>query len=532
MSTILKVIDRVDQGKPNAFSTAAKVAWLAALDGRIAVDVFLMDIAELEQFAYRYPEDVERELLVSFPHDDIYDLWLAARIDFENGEYDKYQNTMAMYNEHYASFVQWFTRTYEPARGGGFRHCGNMPSYYITAYALAVKQGFEGDEAAWLASLHGREVEFQCQKYMLQWRRATSETQKEEAWKDLVDVASVLVDHDAIAELVREDLQKKIAPKAGFIYPLASGAVPEGFLLCDGAEYDREEYPELFAAIGTIYGEGNGNTTFNVPNLATRVPVGSGEGYEIGATGGEAEHVLTVAQIPSVGVNVFREKASTGDWAFYADFTQVNIGSTCAGTFRSENQPVDNMQPYTVVNYIIATGKDTAVSVADIVLGTQAIPLEVQYGGTGASNPADARKKLGITPENIGAIPRSGGTMTGALEMDGHDIYDVGHILPTFLNGVQIEGFKSGKNNGNHALDKYGTSVYLFLGYCNGIGACAYVVSSRQEDDAVDVHKIAGGEYASISFYADDTEQLKFILLPYSSCLVIRIGMWHTKELG
>lgn len=90
-----------------------------------------------------------------------------------------------------------------------------------------------------------------------------------------------------------------VKQKAGFIYPLASANVPEGFLLCDGAEYLREEYPELFTAIGTIYGSGDGVSTFNIPNLQTRVPIGMGDGYELGNVGGEETHTLTINEIPA-----------------------------------------------------------------------------------------------------------------------------------------------------------------------------------------------------------------------------------------
>lgn len=54
------------------------------------------------------------------------------------------------------------------------------------------------------------------------------------------------------------------------------------------------------------------------------------------------------------------------------------------------------MQPYTVINYIISTGKDNTVYIRDVINGAQVIPLEVQYGGTGALNADDARKNLGI----------------------------------------------------------------------------------------------------------------------------------------
>lgn len=198
-------------------------------------------------------------------------------------------------------------------------------------------------------------------------------------------------------------------PKAGFIYPLATPVVPEGFLLCDGAEYNRTEYSELFAAIGTIYGSGDGSTTFNVPNLATRVPVGKGSGYALGATGGESEHTLTLNEMPThdhgsdsknmmgdIGLQVSGDEGGgVGfgvEWAYLSPRTDLYIHVEPNGGSQAHN----NMQPYTVVNYIIATGKDTGVSVQDVITGAQALPLGVEYGGTGATNAATARQNLGI----------------------------------------------------------------------------------------------------------------------------------------
>ena len=117
MAKINDIINRVDEAKPNAYTQESKLRWIAELDGKMALNVFLMDIVEVQQFAYRYPEGMECEPLVKFPHDEIYDLWLYAKIDFANGEYAKYQNSMEQFNAHYGDFVRWFARTYDPAQG-------------------------------------------------------------------------------------------------------------------------------------------------------------------------------------------------------------------------------------------------------------------------------------------------------------------------------------------------------------------------------------------------------------------------------
>ena len=61
----------------------------------------------------------------------------------------------------------------------------------------------------------------------------------------------------------------------GSIFYLAYSSVPAGYLVCNGQAVSRTEYSDLFAAIGTAYGTGNGSTTFNVPNLIDRFPQGS-----------------------------------------------------------------------------------------------------------------------------------------------------------------------------------------------------------------------------------------------------------------
>ncbi|DBA76535.1 TPA: hypothetical protein ACH3X2_008590 [Trebouxia sp. C0005] len=80
-------------------------------------------------------------------------------------------------------------------------------------------------------------------------------------------------------------------------------ATPDGWLPCDGKAVNREKYSQLFGVIKSAYGDGDGQTTFNVPNLQGRVAVGQGSegsGFEkVGSTGGEAAHKLQEHEMPA-----------------------------------------------------------------------------------------------------------------------------------------------------------------------------------------------------------------------------------------
>jgi microcystin-dependent protein len=89
---------------------------------------------------------------------------------------------------------------------------------------------------------------------------------------------------------------------SGIISQFAGSAAPPGYLLCDGSAVSRTIFSSLFTTIGTTYGTGDGTTTFNLPNLQNRIPVGRGPDTEfdtLGETGGVKAVTLTSSQIPA-----------------------------------------------------------------------------------------------------------------------------------------------------------------------------------------------------------------------------------------
>gem|GEM_PF-2681984 len=103
---------------------------------------------------------------------------------------------------------------------------------------------------------------------------------------------------------------KTVIP-AGEFGSTFSDTLPAGTLLCDGASLLRNEWPELFEALGTKYGAAD-EEHFSLPNAVGRCIIGAGTGYELGSTGGEAEHVLTVDELPAHAhrTNVYTDSAS------------------------------------------------------------------------------------------------------------------------------------------------------------------------------------------------------------------------------
>lgn len=85
-----------------------------------------------------------------------------------------------------------------------------------------------------------------------------------------------------------------------FVWPGDPNALPSGLLPCNGMAVSREQYANLFAAIGTKYGAGDGHTTFNLPNVQDRVLIGASGTKPWGSSGGSNSVVLSEAQLPVI----------------------------------------------------------------------------------------------------------------------------------------------------------------------------------------------------------------------------------------
>lgn len=199
---------------------------------------------------------------------------------------------------------------------------------------------------------------------------------------------------------------------AGIIMPFAGTVAPENYLFCDGSAVSRTTYATLYAVIGDTFGAGDGSTTFNLPDLSGRVPLGVSMSHALGTTGGSETVTLTESELPahvhevpqhghadtivattpafshSITQPVFKYTASGGSNAGSGFDIRAYTSTTKATAKRSTNVAVaahaasnctmggaiadkaafdsgtiggglahNNMQPYLPVNFVICTGE-------------------------------------------------------------------------------------------------------------------------------------------------------------------------------
>jgi microcystin-dependent protein len=171
----------------------------------------------------------------------------------------------------------------------------------------------------------------------------------------------------------------------GAVLPFAGVSPPGGWFVCDGSAVSRTTYAALFAQLGTYWGTGDNVSTFNIPNLVNRVPVGYGTGtiYGYGTYGGEVNHTLSGAEMPNHSHSITdqlhghsdsghthqRAAVFVGAGSTIASGNGWGLGTAAGGTGYAAisnaysninhteavggNATHNNMQPYAVLYFII-----------------------------------------------------------------------------------------------------------------------------------------------------------------------------------
>jgi len=141
---------------------------------------------------------------------------------------------------------------------------------------------------------------------------------------------------------------------------------PKGWSFCNGQTLAINQNQASFSLLGTMYG-GNGQTTFQLPNLQGRTPIHFGNGFTQGQVGGETTHTLSASEMPqhTHAVSGVNAQANSNNPAGHllADTGQgITVYGNAAPTTLAPgtvtnaggSQPHENEQPYLVMNWIIA----------------------------------------------------------------------------------------------------------------------------------------------------------------------------------
>lgn len=163
------------------------------------------------------------------------------------------------------------------------------------------------------------------------------------------------------------EIEPVINPLVGEIKMFGGSQIPAGWFLCDGSTVSRTTYSGLFRVIGTVFGVGDGSTTFTLPDFRQKFPMGvaaSGTGNALGATGGSIDHTHALSDSAYAQIAVFNSggnsfaDARTIAVTSFTSSDRVTSAGTTSGVASTKGVPLRGATdatnpPFLVVNFII-----------------------------------------------------------------------------------------------------------------------------------------------------------------------------------
>ena len=434
--------------------------WLNQVEGQILHEIFLLALSEITPYSATPTE----ALAAPYPYDGIYLLWMEAQVDFANGEYERYTNTMQRYNVAWNDLARHIAKCIRPVYGRAVEQ-----GYYLSAYGIAKAHGYTGTETEWLASLKGATGEPGKDGKPFNWRGA---------WDAAATYAHLdAVEHNGSCYVWTDDADSTAGDEPG---------VNELWELCAAAGASADLPPVL----------GNFNAAMQ-DEAAGSIPVYAGdEAWEI-------EKLITKfnentplnGYIPDtawVAAYMEAQKALLKllpDSAAADDGKLLQVGADGAAAW-GDKLPTALKNPKALTFTGAATGTYD---------GSEALTITIPEGGSGGSTGGGLRKMSAVASYigiPVAELPQDGTVWMCISKGDGAELYS---------GTVTIEGGSLTANN----LIAVSSGSVIQLNQATTIGA-GFVIYGMSATDYVGVWQQVGAGSAAINWRGEWAEATKY----------------------
>lgn len=482
--------------------------WLNQLEGQILHEIFLLALSEITPYSATPTE----ALAAPYPYDGIYLLWMEAQVDFANGEYERYTNTMQRYNAAWNDLARHIAKCIRPVYGRAVEQ-----GYYLSAYGIAKAHGYTGTEAEWLASLKGAAGEPGKDGKPFHWRGAW-DAAATYAHLDAVEhngscyVWTDDADSTAGDEPGVDELWELCAAKGSKGDPGAAGAPgPQGDPGADYAltEADKTEIADKITADGLEFILVDPPTGGDLPevlgNLGTAMADAAEGAIPIadGANGWTTEKIIKIytgdkdliGYIPDtawVAAYMTAQKALLKllpDSAAADTGKLLQVGADGAAAW-GDKLPTALKNPKALTFTGAATGTYD---------GSEALTITIPEGGSGGSTGGGLRKMSAVSGYigiPVAELPQDGTVWMCISKGDGAELYS---------GTVTIEGGSLTANN----LIAVSSGSVIQLNQATTIGV-GFVIYGMSATDYVGVWQQVGAGSAAINWRGEYSAQTAY----------------------
>lgn len=482
--------------------------WINQLEGQILHEIFLLDLSEITPYTATPTE----ALAAPYPYDGIYLLWMEAQVDFANGEYERYTNTMQRYNVAWNDLARHIAKCIRPVYGRAVEQ-----GYYLSAYGIAKAHGYTGTETEWLASLKGA-------------AGAPGKDGKPFHWRGAWDAAATYAHLDAVEhngscyvwtddadstagdEPGVDELWELCAAKGSKGDPGAAGAPgPQGDPGADYAltEADKTEIADKITADGLEFTLVDPPTGGDLPevlgNLGTAMADAAEGAIPIadGANGWTTEKLIKIytgdkdliGYIPDTAWVAAYMAAQKALLKLLPDSAAADVGKLLQ-VGADGNAAWGNRLPTALKNPAALTFTGAATGTYD---GSEALTITIPEGGSGGSSGGGLRKMSAVA-SYIGIpaaeLPQDGTVWMCISKGDGAELYS---------GTVTIEGGSLTANN----LIAVSSGSVIQLNQATTIGA-GFVIYGMSATEYVGVWQEVGAGGASINWRGEYSAQTAY----------------------